>query len=222
MSNNIPIVFIEGCIGCGKSTLVKHMQEYCKKQQLRILTIQEPVDVWTNIQDSQGKNMIQSFYENQHLHAFKFQMMAYISRLVCLKDAFDVSKDKYDIIICERSLHTDKNVFCKMLYDEEKIDTYGYQIYNMWFDHFQSFVKNYSFVYLKTDYEICSQRVKKRQREGESEITDDYLKKNNLYHDEWLSKCEKVLILDGNKDCTNNNSLLDDTCKNIIETIMKE
>ena len=57
--------------------------------------------------------------------------MTYISRLVCLKDAFDVSKDKYDIIICERSLHTDKNVFCKMLYDEEKIDTYGYQIYNM-------------------------------------------------------------------------------------------
>ena len=73
MSNDIPIVFIEGCIGCGKSTLVKHMQEYCKKQQLRILTIQEPVDVWTNIQDSQGKNMIQSFYKNQHLHAFKFQ-----------------------------------------------------------------------------------------------------------------------------------------------------
>ena len=31
-------------------------------------------------------------------------------------------KENYDLLICERSLHTDKNVFCKMLYDEGKID----------------------------------------------------------------------------------------------------
>lgn len=220
MENNIPIVFIEGCIGCGKSTLVKHMQDYCKKEKLRILTIQEPVDTWNNIKDEKNKTIIQAFYENQNSHAFQFQMMAYISRLTCLENAIEEAKEKYDIIICERSLHTDKNVFCKMLYDEGKIDTYGYQIYNMWFDHFHSFVKNYKFVYLKTDYDVCFERVKKRNRIGEDNITSEYLKKNNDYHNTWFLNCKNVMILDGNKDYSDNFNELDKTCKLIIDNIL--
>ena len=69
-----------------------------------------------------GKNMIEAFYENQEKYSFEFQMMAYISRLQKLQDTMKTAQEeKYDLIICERSLETDKNVFCKMLYDEEKL-----------------------------------------------------------------------------------------------------
>ena len=55
----VPIIFIEGGIGCGKSTLVKKIQDYCASHKLNIKTIQEPVDIWMEIKDEKtGKNMI--------------------------------------------------------------------------------------------------------------------------------------------------------------------
>ena len=219
MSNSIPIVFIEGGIGCGKSTLVRHMQQYCENKSFKYLTIQEPVDVWTQIKNDSGMNILEAFYNDQTKYSFMFQMMAYISRLERLQKACENAKGEYDLIICERSLHTDKNVFCKMLFDEGKIDLFGYQIYNKWFEYFQEFLKTYTFVYLKTDFEICAKRVKKRQRDGESEISEDYLKQNNEYHDRWLLNHDNVLLLDGNQDNEKNPDLLDNYCKKIIESV---
>ena len=224
MSNftgSVPIVFVEGGIGCGKSTLVKHIQEYCEKNKLRFLTIQEPVDIWTEIQNDQGTNIIEAFYKDQEKYSFTFQMMAYISRLQRIQESIEIAKNQnYDFIICERSLYTDKHVFCKMLYDEGKIDTYGYQIYNKWFEYFQSFMDSAKFVYLRANYNVCFERVQKRQRSGESSIGIDYLKKNNAYHDDWLLKnhdSRKVMVLDGNQDCETNINLHDEYCKKIIE-----
>ncbi len=218
----IPIVFIEGGIGCGKSTLVKHIQGYCEKNNLKYNTIQEPVDIWTQIKDEKETTIIEAFYKDQHQYAFMFQMMAYISRLQRLQEACKDAKEKYDLIICERSLHTDKHVFCQMLHDEGKIDTYGFQVYNMWFDYFQSFVDNSMFVYLKTDYEICFERIQKRQRQGENSIPKEYLQKNNAYHDKWLLQHNKVMILNGNQDCEKDPELLDSYCKQIIDHISNE
>ena len=54
MSNkkDIPVIFIEGGIGSGKSTLVKELEFYCTNNNLKILTVQEPVDSWINIKNS--------------------------------------------------------------------------------------------------------------------------------------------------------------------------
>lgn len=217
---DIPFVFVEGGIGCGKSTLVKKLQEYCETHNMKYLTIQEPVDIWMNIKDENGTNMIEAFYSNQEKYSFEFQMMAYISRLEKLQKAYEeAKKESYDFVICERSLQTDKNVFCKMLYDEGKINTYGYQIYNKWFDHFQSFITNIRFVYLQTDYEVCYQRVNKRQRGGESNISKEYLKSNNEYHDNWLLHEKDVLILNGNLDGDINSDIFDQHCKTILDSL---
>ena len=73
----VPIIFIEGGIGCGKSTLVKKIQDYCASHKLNIKTIQEPVDIWMEIKDEKtGKNMIEAFYENQEKYSFEFQMIS--------------------------------------------------------------------------------------------------------------------------------------------------
>ena len=220
---NLPIIYIEGGIGCGKSTLVKKIQEHCEKNKLRILTIQEPVDIWMTIKDEKnGKNMIEAFYEDQERYSFEFQMMAYISRLQRLHETIMNAKD-CDIIICERSLETDKNVFCRMLYDEGKISSYGYQIYNKWFDYFKLFDDQSKYVYLKTDYKICFERVNKRNRNGENEIPESYLQANNNYHDNWLlnENSEKTLILDGNQDADKNPSIFFQYIEKIFEKFVK-
>ena len=217
----VPILFIEGGIGCGKSTLVAKIQEYCEKYHLRIKTIQEPVDIWMTIVDpASGKNMIEAFYADQEKYSFEFQMMAYISRLQRLQETMKSCTESYDLVICERSLQTDRNVFCKMLYDEGKITEYGYQIYNKWFDYFQKdYQKNAKFVYLQTDYEVCYERVAKRNRNGESNIEKSYLQKNNAYHDEWLlnDESERVLVLDGNQDGEQDTKVFDEHIKVIFD-----
>ena len=40
------------------------------------------------------------------------------------------------VIISERCVFTDKNVFAKMLYESDKIDEIEYTIYTKWFDEF--------------------------------------------------------------------------------------
>ena len=62
----------------------------------------------------------------------------------------------------------DRNVFAKMLYDDGKIMDTDYAIYLRWFDEFIEDVPIHGYVYLQTDAEVCSARVQKRAREGES------------------------------------------------------
>ena len=125
-------------------------------------------------------------------------MMAYISRLALLKRALE---DNYDVIVTERSLATDKNVFCKMLYDSKKIKDVEYQIYNKWFDEFQKDFPEENIIYIQTEPEVAHERVAIRNREGES-IPLEYLVECNNYHENWIDSFSKqnVLTLNGNHD----------------------
>ena len=64
-----------------------------------IVFLPEPVDIWESIKDKNGKNVIESYYENQVKFAFPFQMMAYISRVHQIREIMNNS-DENTIIIC--------------------------------------------------------------------------------------------------------------------------
>jgi deoxyadenosine/deoxycytidine kinase len=197
MSNSITIVSIEGNIGSGKSTVINTLKEYYKNNN-NVYFLEEPVSEWVEIKDSDGKNIIEKFYENQEHYSFSFQMMAYISRLAMLKRAIKHCKEKgIKLIICERSLQTDKNVFCKMLYDSGKIEDINFQIYNKWFSEFITEIPLIYFVYIKTEPKIAHERVLKRNRKGEN-ISVEYLEMCSKYHDNWLVK-------NGTNNCVNSN-----------------
>jgi deoxyadenosine/deoxycytidine kinase len=120
------MISIEGNIGSGKSTFLKYLKEHLASD--KICFLDEPVDDWLSIVDTNDKNIIERYYDDQKKYAFSFQMMEYISRLSLLKKA--LQNNTYDYIIMERSLFTDKNVFCKMLYDDNLIEKIEYSIYN--------------------------------------------------------------------------------------------
>ena len=201
------IISIEGNIGSGKSTIMEYLKNNFdthiqtnintpNNTNLKICYLQEPVDVWNSFTDENGINVIEAYYKDQEKYAFPFQMMAYISRLSQLKNAID---KKYDIIFTERSIHTDKNVFAKMLYNDKKIGEIEYKIYNKWFYEFSECIKNMKIVYVKSNHEICFDRVIKRNRKGEI-IPLEYLKLCNDYHEDWLIQYPNKIIIDGNID----------------------
>ena len=205
-------VSIEGNIGSGKSTLLANLREELKNDN-RFVFLKEPVDEWEQIKDVDGNTMLQKFYLDQEKYSFSFQMMAYISRLATFKQAVK-ENPRATIFITERSLDTDKNVFAKMLYESGKIDSVNYQIYMKWFHTFADDFPIQQVVYVKTDPEICHNRIMKRSRTGEDIIPLDYLIKCNTYHDCMMDTnsceciCQNQLILDGNVDIFQNKEKL--------------
>ena len=175
------IISIEGNIGTGKTTFLRSLREHFRGRE-DVCFLDEPVDLWMNCKDQEG-NILEHYYKDQKKYGFQFQMMAYISRLSILRKALENPKYKY--IISERSLFTDKHIFCKMLYDEGIIEEIGFQIYSMWFDEFISF-SSFIPVYLRTLPEVSYERVQTRARQGET-IPLEYLQKCHNYHEAWLS-----------------------------------
>ena len=195
-------ISIEGNIGSGKSTLLRIL----KKQKSFYDFVDEPVDEWSSIKDSDGKNMIEKFYENQEKYSFSFQMMAFISRVSMLKKKIHSLSAEKTRVITERSLFTDKHVFAKMLFDQKKMEDVNYTIYNKWFDEFSAEYPVNKIIYIKADPAVCKERTIKRNRKGEN-ISLEYLESCHNYHNIMIEKMKAdnidVLELDGNQSIYN-------------------
>lgn len=186
MSKTPFIISIDGNIGSGKSTLFNNLKKFLKRYK-NIGFVPEPVDEWNKIVDKNNVPILTNLYGNIQKYAFRFQMMAYISRISLLKNMSDTGD--YDILITERSVYTDKNIFCKMLYDDNIIEHDEFTIYNKWFEEFTNNLNLSHIIYVNADPEICFQRILKRAREGEN-VNIDYLERLFTYHENWLNNCE--------------------------------
>ena len=190
------IVSIEGNIGSGKSTVLEILREYFKDNK-KVFFVDEPVAEWNNVRDG-DKTILELFYENKEKYSFSFQILAYITRLRKLLNAIDDKSN--EIIICERSIYTDKFVFAKMLYQQGYINEIEWQSYNYWFDTFKEKTNVDSIIYINTEPNICFDRIKKRNRNGESSIPLEYLRHCHQLHHEWLheNKKDNIINFDGN------------------------
>ena len=211
MSVSIPkFLFLEGNIGSGKSTFLKELQKYFPN----IKFINEPVDTWESIVDESGNNMIENYYKDNKKYAFSFQVMAYGTRVRLLfnelnKLLLNPNNNTKPCFICERSIYTDKNVFVKMLYDENIITKQENTIYDYLFmdDNFNKISIKY--LYVDTDPQLCYDRIKLRGRKGET-IDLNYLEKCHAYHKKWFDGIsnEKIIRVNG-KDNFNEKSVMD-------------
>lgn len=211
--NTVTLVSFDGDIGSGKSTMMKKAEEYYKNNA-NVIFAEEPVRKWNQIRDKNGTEMLKLFYQDQEKHAFKFQIMAFVSRLAGLREIVNANKGKNIVIITERSLYTDKEIFAKMLYDQGKMSDVEHQIYLTLFDEFASEFEVNKVVYIRTDPAKCHERIHIRAREGEELIPLAYLEECHRYHEAFLDKdrglFKEQLVLDGNQDIYQNATLAED------------
>jgi len=196
------LISIQGNIGSGKSSLLKKIENYKFKFAKKICFLQEPVDEWEALRDENNLTLLQLYYKDQQTYSFAFQIMAFMTRLKQLKEA--LSKN-YDIIITERSLSADHNIFTKMLLDENIIKQIEYKIYLKWVEEFKFNMPNEYIIYLKTDPETAHERIIQRNRLGEN-IDINYINKCHNYHESWLNNIKNICILDGNLNNNNPNN----------------
>lgn len=192
----MPVISIEGNIGSGKSTIINALKATATIEGVPVVYVDEPVRQWEMIKSKDGKNMIELFYADPDRYSFAFQMMAYISRLALLKEAVEANPNA--IIITERCLKTDYNVFAKMLHDQGTLLQEEYAIYTNWFTTFSKDSDISAIIYIYCYPEVSYERCKKRQRAGEN-IPLEYLIRCHEKHEEWIhQETVPTLIHDNN------------------------
>ena len=189
------ILSIEGNIGAGKSTLLDQL----KKESFgrKVVFMQEPVDQWSTICNESGDTILSCFYQDPSKYAFVFQVMAFTSRLAAFKRLVKENPD-CELIVCERSLEADRNIFAQMMRDQGSMEPMVYQVYEMLYETTASEFPVSNIVYLDASPKTCLQRIAKRGRAGELSIGLDYLETCKAYYDAWLSKRENVVCIDVN------------------------
>jgi deoxyadenosine/deoxycytidine kinase len=133
------------------------------------------------------------------------------------------------LIICERSLEADKNIFAKMLYDDNMIDEINYKIYMKFYNEYKNDFKLNGLVYIHAEEDVCYNRVHKRNRKGEDSVPLEYLKKCKEYHQDWLVNKNNILVINANYDANYDAENPDDKgmfwirlIKNYIDKIMSD
>ena len=198
------IVSIEGNIGSGKTTGKEKLKKYIcsNKNKDSTIFVDEPTSEWESIKDENGVPILVNLYGDIKRYAFRFQMMAYITRLKKIKEA--LANPNVKIVITERCLLTDAHVFAKMLYDSKHIEYDEYAIYTRWFNEFAREIEPSCIIYFKASTNVCMNRIKKRNRDGEQDMQYEYLDKCNTYHDNWLvsdpQNAIPTLILNANEE----------------------
>ena len=194
------VVAVEGNIGVGKSTFTKILKNNFSNSTV----VSEPVDMWLDITNEQGDNILGIFYKDIKRWAYTFQNLAYITRMMKIEDAIRSSDG---IVFLDRSLGTDRNVFEKMLHDDGILDKIEHEMYNLWYDFYAKYVNNNFneiYIYLKCKPETAYERIRKRGREEEKNISFEYLEKLHKYHEEWLTNLDNVVIIDCDRDFETN------------------
>ena len=141
-------------------------------------------------------------------------MNAFITRA---KDIMEFSNKK--LIIFERSVLTDRNVFAKLLFSDKKISTLEWKLYNEWFEWLTSAfnILPNKIIYLKANPDISYKRIQKRSRKEEASIPFNYIKSVSDSHDKWLENHLNLTTIDVNDDFENREKKSE-----IIKTICSE
>jgi len=64
------LISVEGNIGAGKSTLLESL----KTKFPELIFVDEPVEEWSTITDSNGVSILEKYYADQTRYAFSFQV----------------------------------------------------------------------------------------------------------------------------------------------------
>lgn len=200
---------VEGNIGAGKSTFLKLISYYTS-----LITVAlEPINTWQS--NVYGQSILANFYQKPQRWAYTMETFALMCRV---REHLKEQQHPNPLRIIERSIYSGHYVFSYNSYQTGLMNDIEWKLYNTWFNHLipNACLPPRGFIYLRTDPSIAYERIKKRNRIAEKNITFAYLKQIHQQHEKFLIersglldglKQVPILLLDCNKDFEENDTV---------------
>lgn len=216
-------IYIEANIGAGKSTFI-HLLKNKLKHNNKYSFVLEPVEVWKHkYKNKENNNILDLFYNNVSRWSYTFQMTAFMTRIQSIQQK--IEENPNNIFFIERSIYTDKNCFAKLCYQNNLMDKIEWELYNdcfLWLEKTID-VKPDIYLYLYLKPEKCLERIKKRNREEEINITLEYLTQLHNKHEIWMEENIKkgvnVIKINVEEDFEENEFIFLNHCNKILNYI---
>jgi deoxyadenosine/deoxycytidine kinase len=203
--SNPYIVSIEGNIGAGKSTLLrgleKHLQNSRKSASnfdFAVTFVDEPLKEWMGLTTKAGVSMLQSFYDNPAKNAFAFQILALSAICKDHNEMLRIHKENRveGVMVTERCVTSTSRVFTDMLHQKGYISEIEHISYVQMYNEVAANLTPSLIIYLQSDPTTCLHRVKTRARDGEDNISLEYLSELHHAYEQWIHDTHlSVLIL---------------------------
>ena len=158
----MPIITIDGNIGCYKTSILNYFH---KNYKLAIDL--EPVDNWTDY--------LGNLYNTPN-SSYDFQIKVWIDR--CW-----IQEKTTTAVLMERSPNFIKNVFVRKAYEDKTISEKEYENIISLHKTTDDLWKPNGYIYLRSDPDKCLQRINKRGRLAEKNITLEYIQNIHDLHE---------------------------------------
>ena len=177
-------IAIAGNMGAGKSTMVDFLH-----RTYNFTPVYEP------------------FLDNPYLDDFYKDMKkwSFHSQLYFLTEKFKLHvglNDSREIVIQDRSIYEDAEIFCTNLYRSRKIRKRDYNTYMALYETMKSVLQPPDLmIYLRCSVRTIRKRIRQRGRESELNIPISYIRNLNRQYEEWISQysLSPVVIWDSGK-----------------------
>lgn len=167
----MPIITIDGNIGAGKTTILNHLHNNCN-----INVDLEPVEKW------------RTYLDNVYLHKrgyFNLQVRVWLDR------SWIQEKNKYSLLIMERSPFFIRHTFNKYIYENSLITPQEFNIIDELYDKTDIIWSSNYYIYIRSSPERCHERIITRGRINELLISLEYLQEIHKLHEEVYEQAMK-------------------------------
>ena len=175
-------IVISGNIGVGKTTLSKK--------------ISKKFDWELQLEEVDDNPYLDDFYKSMRDWSFHLQIFFLNSRFNQIQKISESKK----IVIQDRSIYEDYEVFTKTLYDSGVLKRREFDNYKRLYNTILKYISEPDLlIYLRnTDIDKIISNIEKRSRYFEKAIDKKYLQKLNLYYENWIKNHpqDKVLTID--------------------------
>ena len=179
-------IVISGNIGVGKTTL---SEKISKKFNWEL-----------QLEEVKDNPYLDDFYKSMKDWSFHLQIFFLNSRFNQIQK-ISVSNN---VVIQDRSIYEDYEVFTKTLYDSGVLMEREFNNYKRLYNTILKYINEPDLlIYLRNlNIEKIISNIDKRSRKFEKSIDKEYLKKLNIYYENWIKKHpqEKILTIDLSED----------------------
>jgi deoxyadenosine/deoxycytidine kinase len=165
------ILYIEGVVGCGKSTLSEKIGKALD------------IPVFYELQNQTTMNLLEEFYKDKKRWAFALQIHFLNERFRMIKEIH-----KNGIGILDRSIFGDK-IFAEMLNEDGYMADDEYETYKSLLNNMSQHIDDPNLLlYIDCDLETAMKRIQIRGREMEQSVDDIYWQRLNDKYQKWYSE----------------------------------